>query len=170
MLKIKLLNMKKTLALIPLIILSGCETISQSPNKVERVEINEYHSEVNNLLLKMNEAAQVNFIESNKPYWQAYDPNYPDVSPVFYSRVDAEEYAYTNNFNRVNQPTGHEYVVREISHRFEVRLMHDDSNDVLYISDLLYDAEKYVDHYKQSHSDMYIFDLVEQNITSYNTQ
>ena len=107
MLKIKLLNMKKTLALIPLIILSGCETISQSPNKVDKVEVTEYTSELNNLLLKMNEAAQVNFIESNKPYWQAYDPNYPDVSPVFYSRVDAEEYAYTNNFNRRNRISRH---------------------------------------------------------------
>jgi len=164
--------MKTASSLITLFILSGCGITTSSVNKSSDNAPNkqEYHSLVNELLAEMNQASQVNFIESNKPYWQAYDPNYPDVSPVFYSRVDAEEYAYANNFNRVNQPTGHEYVVRQINHRFEVRLMHDDTNDVLYISDLLYDAEKYVDHYKQSHSDIYIFDLVEQNITSYNTQ
>lgn len=158
--------MKTASSLITLFILSGCGITTSSVNKSSDNAPNkqEYHSLVNELLADMNRASQVGFIESNKAYWQAYDHKYPNVSPVFYSRADAEEYAYTNNFNRVNQPTGHEYVVRQINHRFEVRLMHDDTNDVLYMSDLLYDAKQYVAHYEQSHSDIYIYDLVGQNI------
>jgi len=170
MLKIKLLNMKKTLALIPLIILSGCETISQSQNKVDKVEVTEYTSELNNLLLKMNEAAQVNFIEYNNKYYQAYDVTYPDVSPIFYTKLDAEEYAETHNYNKDNDPTGHKYIVREISHRFEVRVVNDAQNEVLYTSNNLREVESYMNHYKSNHNDLILYDLIEQNITSYNTQ
>ena len=158
--------MKIASSLITLFILSGCAITTSSINKSSDIAPNkqEYYSLVNELLNEMNKASQANFIESNKAYWQAYDHKYPNVSPVFYTRVDAEEYAYANNFNRDNVPTGHEYVVRQINHRFEVRLTHDETNDVLYMSDLLYDAKKYVDHYKDSHSDIYIYDLVGQNI------
>tara|TARA_R100000808_G_scaffold1019_7_gene4887 strand:- start:1487 stop:2050 length:564 start_codon:yes stop_codon:yes gene_type:complete len=183
-LKIKSLNMKKLLALIPLIILSGCVTVTDflnrkneadwkhtghPPNKTQIIEIAEYNSELNNLLLKMNEAAQVNFIEYNTKYYQAYDATFPDVSPIFYTKVDAEEYADANNFNKDNDPTGHQYVVREVSHRFEVRILNDVQNELLYTSNNLRDAESYMNHYKSNHNDLILYDLIEQNITSYNT-
>jgi hypothetical protein len=161
--------MKKTLALVPLIILSGCVTITQSPTKVNDGLI-EYNNELNFLLAKMNEAAQVNFIEYDSKYYQAYDATFPDVSPVFYSKDDAQEYALANNFNHDNDPTGHQYVVREVSHRFEVRLVNDAINDILYTSPHLREAKQYLNEYKTNHDDLVIYDLVNQVVVGINTQ
>jgi hypothetical protein len=53
-----------------------------------------------------------------------------------------------------------------INHRYEVYLKNDVSNDLLYESNSFDIAEEYVDFYKDSHSDIYIYDLIKQEFVA----
>jgi hypothetical protein len=145
--------MKNPNKLIALLFLSGCAT----PNNNTTVE---------NLIQQINEANKPIIVESNKTYYQAYDVNYPDTSPVFLTKGEAEQYLIDNNFTDNNYPTGHNYIVRPIHHRYEVYLKNDVADDLLYESSSFDIAEEYVDFYKDSHSDIVIYDLIEQEFVT----
>jgi hypothetical protein len=176
--------MKAISTLIALFFFAGCETTKPDWGKyrgtdniiprrsatTQTIGLIEKDYLVSELIRSMNEAGQVNYIEPNKTYYQAYDPNFPEVSPVFYSKNDAHEYARLNNYNHYdNQPTGHAYIVKPINHRFEVRMSNAIENNVLFTCHLLKDAEQYVGFFKESHSDLLIYDLIEQDIVGINT-
>ena len=147
--------MKNPNKLIALLFLSGCAT----PNNNTTVE---------NLIQQINETNKPIIVESNKTYYQAYDVNYPDVSPVFLTKGEAEQYSIDNNFTDNNYPTGHNYIVRPIHHRYEVYLKNDVADDLLYESSSFDIAEEYVDFYKDSHSDIVIYDLIEEEFVTNN--
>jgi len=147
--------MKNPNKLIALLFLSGCAT----PNNNTTVE---------NLIQQINEANKPIIVESNKTYYQAYDVNYPDASPVFLTKEEAEQYSINNNFTDDDYPTGHNYIVRPIHHRYEVKLKNDISNDLLYESNSFDIAEEYVDFYKDAHSDIVIYDLIKQEFVTNN--
>ena len=93
-------------------------------------------------------------------FYQAHDPNWadePSINPVFENRAGAEEYAKRNNMNQFQD--GHSYIVREVNYRFEVRQVNDAVNDLLHTSLFLTDSEDYVNEYKASHDDLFIYDL-----------
>ena len=135
-----------------LLLLQGCKvnTADKSSQSIEQVS-------------QLSFLEEPILIDSGKTYYQAFDSKYPDISPVFHKQEDAELYAEINNFDKYGEPTGHEYEVREINHRFEVRLTHNFSNNILYKSNLLYNAEDYLDHYEKSYGDVYIYDVIEQD-------
>ena len=102
--------------------------------------------------------------------YQAWDHRHPDICPVFFSRRDAQKYADENNFRLTDgQPTGHNYIVKEIIYRYEVRHQHDAINDVIFTSYALNESEKYLNTYKTNHTDLVIFDLVNQKVVGVNT-
>jgi len=143
--------MKNPNKLIALLFLSGCAT----PNNNTTAE---------NLIQQINETNKPKIVESNKTYYQAYDVNYPDVSPVFLTRGEAEQYSIDNNFTDDDYPTGHNYIVRPIHHRYEVKLKNDVADYILHESGSFNIAEEYVDFYKDAHSDIYIYDLIKEEI------
>ena len=87
-------------------------------------------------------------------YYQAYDAKWDDpaINPIFDNEWEAEDYANTYN-------TSHEYVVRVINHRYEVRLVNDEADDILHTSNEFNDAYEYVVEYSSAHSDLIIYDL-----------
>lgn len=147
--------MKNPNKLIALLFLSGCAT----PNNNTTVE---------NLIQQINETNKPIIVESNQTYYQAYDVNYPDISPVFLTKEEAEQYSINNNFTDDDYPTGHNYIVRPIHHRYEVYLKNDVADDLLYESSSFDIAEEYVDFYKDSHSDIVIYDLIKQEFVTNN--
>jgi hypothetical protein len=127
-------------------------------------------NEVSALLVKMNEAGNVNYIKDFVLY-QAWDYLHPNVSPAFATKEEALEYADGNNISD-GIPTGHKYVVREIDHRYEVRVGFSDYtysngtwNDVIYTSYTLNEAKKYLNTYRANTTEAsrystIIFDLM----------
>ena len=109
-------------------------------------------------------------VEHHTIYYQAYDWQYdsPSVNPVFLNLQSAQEYAAGNNIVD-GVPTGHEYIVRVVNHRYEVRLQDDVVDDILFTSTHLDPAKKYVDTYSEYHSDLFIYDLVSGDVVSVDT-
>ena len=87
-------------------------------------------------------------------YYQAYDAKWDDpaINPIFDNEWEAKDYANRNN-------TSHEYVVRVINHRYEVRRVNDVADDILHTSNEFNDAYEYVVEYSSAHSDLIIYDL-----------
>jgi hypothetical protein len=126
-----------------------------------------YGHEVSALLVKMNEAGDVNYTKDFVLY-QAWDYQHPNVSPAFATKEEAQEYADGNNISD-GIPTGHKYVVREINHRYEVRHQNDAVNDVIFTSHTLNESEKYLNTYRANHTDLLIYDLMNGNVVGVNT-
>ena len=109
---------------------------------------------------------QVETIELTKTtpiYYQAYDENWysdPSINPIFDNEWEAKEYAKRNSMSEPsNAFSGHEYVVRVINHRYEVRQVNDEADDILHTSVDFNDAYEYVVEYSSAHSDLVIYDL-----------
>ena len=131
-------------------------------------------NEVNALLVKMNEAGNVNYIKDFVLY-QAWDYQHPNASPAFATKKEAQEYTDGNNISD-GIPTGHKYVVREIEHRYEVRVGFSDftySNgtwkNVIFTSYTLNESEKFLNTYKTDRTDLVIFDLMKCAVVGVNT-
>ena len=96
-------------------------------------------------------------------YYQAYDENWysdPSINPIFDNEWEAKEYAKRNSMSELsNAFSGHEYVVRVINHRYEVRQVNDEADDILHTSADLDDAYDYLNEYSSAHDDLIIFDL-----------
>jgi hypothetical protein len=96
-------------------------------------------------------------------YYQAYDENWysdPSINPIFDNEWEANEYAKRNSMSELsNVFSGHEYVVRVINHRYEVRQVNDEADDILYTTNDFNDAYEYVVEYSSAHSDLVIYDL-----------
>ena len=93
-------------------------------------------------------------------YYQAYDEGWysdPSINPIFDKEWEAKDYVNRNMMNQVQ--SGHNYVVRVINHRFEVRQVNDEADDILHTSNEFNDAYDYVVEYSSAHSDLIIFDL-----------
>ena len=101
--------------------------------------------------------------KSSPIYFQAYDENWysdPTINPIFDKEWEAREYAKRNSMSQGSFAySGHDYVVRVINHRYEVRRVNDEDNDILYTANDFNDAYEYVVEYSSAHSDMIIFDL-----------
>ena len=140
--------MNKTLLALGALSLTGCNTIDR-------------------LLNKQN----INYdIDTATVYYQAYDWQFdsPSANPIFETFEEAEAYANGNNVSG-GQSTGHQYIVRRVSHRYEVRLQDDVADDVMFTSTELEPAEEYVNAYSKSHSDLFIYDLVNGDVVDVNT-
>ena len=96
-------------------------------------------------------------------YYQAYDENWysdPSINPIFDNEWEATEYAKRNSMSELsNAFSGHEYVVRVINHRYEVRQVNDEADDILYTTNDFNNAYEYVVEYSSAHSDLVIYDL-----------
>lgn len=63
----------------------------------------------------------------------------------------------------------HSYIVREINYRYEIRLMNDETDDVLYTTDSKRDGLKYVEKFMSAHSDLFMYDLKSGNVIATST-
>lgn len=134
--------MNKTLLALGALSLTGCNTIEKFLNKPN--------------------SADWNHVQALPPVlqYQAWDPSFPEVSPLFNTQEEAEQYALENNMNGDGTVTGHSYTVREVNYKYEVRIQNDSIDDQLYTSNDINDALNYVEEYKHSHSDIYVYDIV----------
>ena len=102
-------------------------------------------------------------VKTTPIYYQAYDENWysdPSINPIFDNEWEAKEYAKRNSMSELsNAFSGHEYVVRVINHRYEVRQVNDIDDDILHTTNDFNDAYEYVVEYSSAHSDLVIFDL-----------
>lgn len=93
-------------------------------------------------------------------YYQAYDEGWysdPSINPIFENEWEAKDYVNRNMMNEIQ--SGHNYVVRVVNHRYEVRQVNDEDDDILYTSNEFNDAYDYVVEYSSAHSDLIIYDL-----------
>ena len=66
-------------------------------------------------------------------YYQAYDEGWytdPSINPIFDEEWEAKDYVHRNMMNELQ--SGHNYVVRVINHRYELRQVTDEDDDILY--------------------------------------
>jgi len=80
--------------------------------------------------------------------YQAYDPNFPKVSPLFDTPEEAQAYATLNNGDGL---VGHSYVVREVDFKYEVRHKNGSRDDQLHTTHSLAEARKYLEEYEINH-------------------
>ena len=101
-------------------------------------------------------------LESKTPvYYQAYDESWysdPSINPIFDEEWKAKDYVHRNMMNEIQ--SGHNYVVRVINHRYEVRQVNDVDDNILHTTNEFNDAYEYVVEYSSAHSDLIIFDLM----------
>lgn len=140
-LKLKMNTMNKMKYLLTLLLtLGGCTTTK-----------NVKHTET------------INPAKPHAVYFQAYDEKWysdPSINPIFDNEWEAKEYAKRNSMSELsNAWSGHDYIVRVINHRYEVRQVNDETDDILHTSDDLDDAYDYVNEYSSAHDDLIIFDL-----------
>lgn len=139
-LKLKKIIMNKLICLLPLLAFVGCTT-TKNVKHVETIELT----------------------KTTPIYYQAYDENWysdPSINPIFDNEWEAKEYAKRNSMSELsNAFSGHEYVVRVINHRYEVRQVNDEMDDILHTSNELDDAHAYVNKHGSAHDDLIIFDL-----------
>jgi hypothetical protein len=145
----------KTLSIIGALLLAGCETSKPDWGKYR----GESHKHGYSSLYKEGDVL-----------YQAWDYQYPNISPAFVIKEEAKEYATMNNYGfNGRRPTGHKYVVREIGHRYEILHQNDAVNNVIFTSANLKEAEGYLNTYKTNHTDLVIMDLLTQEIVGVNT-
>jgi hypothetical protein len=161
-----------TISLIALIFLSGCET--NKPDWSKYRGENQKHTQLNKHdLLPDPFLIGVNYtLDTSQDFilYQAWDDKYPNICPVFFTRKEAQEYAGRNNFYwNSRKSTGHNYIVKEIFYRYEVRHQNESVDDVIFTSYALNKAEDYLNAYKANHTDLFIFDLMKQEIVGVNT-
>jgi len=179
----------KTLSIIGALLLAGCETNKPEWGKYRgeqhshtQLETIPYSSS-NTTIYKPSTPHQdlpdpftneVNYVKDFVLY-QAWDYRHPNVSPAFATKKEAQQYADGNNISD-GLPTGHMYAVREIDHRYEVRITFSDFtysngtwNDVIFTSYTLNESEKYLNEYKTDHTDLVIFDLMTTEVVGVNT-
>lgn len=100
-------------------------------------------------------------VQTDTPiYYQAYDEGWytdPSINPIFDEEWEAKDYAHRNMMNEIQ--SGHNYVVRVINHRYEVRRVNEEDDDILYTANEFNDAYDYVVEFSSSHSDLIIYDL-----------
>jgi hypothetical protein len=108
-------------------------------------------------------AETIDLTKTTPIYYQAYDEKWysdPSINPIFDNEWEAKEYAKRNSMSELsNAWSGHDYIVRVINHRYEVRQVNDEVGDILHITDEFNDAYEYVVEYSSAHSDLVIFDL-----------
>ena len=95
-------------------------------------------------------------------YYQAYDGKWddPTINPIFLTKAEAQEYADRNNIgSELSKDTSHQYIVREINYRYEIRQINDWMNDVLHTTNCKQDGVKYVQEFSSAHSDLFMYDL-----------
>tara|TARA_R100000808_G_C2151395_1_gene160439 strand:+ start:3965 stop:4336 length:372 start_codon:yes stop_codon:yes gene_type:complete len=89
-------------------------------------------------------------------YFQAYDPSWdmPEIKPIFNTEQEALDYAERNSMD-----SGHDYKVRIVNYRYEIRHKNDARDDLLYNTRSLRDARSYLHEYGMSHNDLFLYDL-----------
>ena len=94
--------------------------------------------------------------DSRKFFYQAYDPAWdmPEIKPIFNTEKEARDYAERNSMN-----SGHDYKVRIVNYRYEVRHKNDAVDDLLHNTRSLRDARNYLNEYGMSHNDLFLYDL-----------
>lgn len=95
-------------------------------------------------------------------YYQAYDGKWddPTINPIFLTRAEAQEYADRNNIgSQLSKDTSHQYIVREINYRYEIRQVNDWMDDVLHTTNSKEDGIKYVEQFMSAHEDLFMYDL-----------
>jgi len=103
-----------------------------------------------------------NTTASNIIYYQAYDAKWddPSINPIFENEWEAKDYAHRNNMgSQVSQDTSHEYIVRVINYRYEIRQVNDWQDEVLHTTNSRQDGVKYVEQFSSAHEDLYMYDL-----------
>lgn len=99
-------------------------------------------------------------------YFQAYDDIWDDpaISPVFEDEEEALDYADRNNMG-----SGHEYKVRVVDYRYEIRHINDVVDNAIYHTLSLRDAKSYLNEYGMSHNDLFLYDLKTGNLIETST-
>ncbi len=108
----------------------------------------------------------------NTIYYQAYDGKWddPTINPIFDTEREAKEYAHRNTMGGLSaKDDSHSYIVRPINYRYEIRLMNDETDDVLYTTDSKRDGLKYVEKFMSAHSDLFMYDLKSGNVIATST-
>ena len=108
----------------------------------------------------------------NTVYYQAYDAKWddPTINPIFDTEREAKEYAHRNTMGGLSaKDDSHSYIVRPINYRYEIRLMNDETDDVLYTTDSKRDGLKYVEKFMSAHSDLFMYDLKSGNVIATST-
>ena len=108
----------------------------------------------------------------NTVYYQAYDSRWddPTINPIFDTETEAKDYAHRNTMGGLSaKDDSHSYIVREINYRYEIRLMNDETDDVLYTTDSKRDGLKYVEKFMSAHSDLFMYDLKSGNVIATST-
>ena len=107
------------------------------------------------------------WVDDETIYYQAYDPNWddPTINPIFENEWEAKDYAHRNNVgSQVSQDTSHNYVVRVINYRYEIRQVNDWKDEVLHTTNSKRDGVKYVEQFRSAHEDLYMYDLKTGNL------
>ena len=99
-------------------------------------------------------------------HFQAYDENWDDpaISPIFKTEKEALDYATRNNMG-----SGHEYKVRIVDYRYEVRHKNDAVDQSIFHTPSLRDARNYLNEYGVSHTDLFLYDLKTGNLIETST-
>lgn len=95
-------------------------------------------------------------------YYQAYDGKWddPTINPIFLTKAEAQEYADRNNIgSQLSKDTSHQYIVREINYRYEIRQVNDWMDEILHTTNCKQDGVKYVQEFSSAHSDLFMYDL-----------
>ena len=112
------------------------------------------------LLLGLSTIVGCSNIKTTMRY-QAWDSSFPEVSPLFNTLEEAEQYAEEYNMLPDDDgETGHSYIVREVDYKYEVRLQNESGDHQLYTSNNIDDAMSYMEEYGRSHSDLYLYDII----------
>ena len=107
------------------------------------------------------------WVDGEVIYYQAYDPNWddPTINPIFLTRAEAQEYADRNNIgSQLALDTSHEYIVRVINYRYEIRQVNDWKDEVLHTTNSKEDGVKYVEQFRSAHEDLFMYDLKTGNL------
>ena len=102
------------------------------------------------------------WVDGEVIYYQAYDANWddPTISPIFLTKAEAQEYVDRNNIgSQLAQDTSHEYIVRVINYRYEIRQVNDWRDEVLHTTNSKEDGVKYVEQFRSAHEDLFMYDL-----------
>ena len=165
--------MNKLIILITLALASGClsnkTTSIRSPIPMESYDEEVLKAKAESLNMKYEDYiknlknGEISVLRGNPVFYQAYDEKWysdPTINPIFDEEWEAREYAKRNSMSQGSFAySGHDYIVRVINYRYEVRRVNDEENDILHTSNDFNDAYEYVVEYSSSHADLIIYDL-----------